>query len=251
VQAPQATLPRLFFPDQPAVPPPTPGQVPPPGPGGSLPPGSAPPDSPPTSTPSADAPPTSTPLSGAPLSSTPPAGSPPPEPPPSGSLPPGPPPSGSLPARPPRPPGRPQRPARPAQPRPSAPPRRELRQRALAAAVFGLLSLLALSVADQVRHVLYLVTFALVVGLAADVLGISAARRARRETTARPRGSVAAIIMGSVSVILSLLAVVVVTYSQQFAQYEQCMNNAPTRAAEQVCAHNLMHAVQSRERGNG
>ena len=121
----------------------------------------------------------------------------------------------------------------------------------MAAAVFGLLSLLALSVAGQVTHPLYLVVFALIVGLGAAVLGISAARRARRENTARPRGSVAAIILGTVAVIVGLLAVLVIAYSPQFNQYEQCLKGASSTAAEQVCAHNLLHAVQSQEGGNG
>jgi NO-binding membrane sensor protein with MHYT domain len=119
----------------------------------------------------------------------------------------------------------------------------------MAAAVFGLLSLLALSVSGQVTHPLYLVVFALIVGLGAAVLGISAARRARREDTARPRGSVAAIVMGVLAVILGLLAVLVVVYSSQFNQYERCLKNASSSTAEQVCAHNLLHAVQSQERG--
>jgi hypothetical protein len=178
-----------------------------------------------------------------------------PPPPPGGSRPAGPPPPSPLLPGGSRPPGRPRangpRPPRPARPRPTAPARRELRQEALAAAVFGLLSLLALAVADQVSHPLYLVTFALVVGLAAGVLGVIAGRRARRDNTARPRGSVAAVVMGSVAVVLGLLAAVVLSYSQQFTQYEQCMNGATSHAAEQVCAHNLVHAIQSRDRGNG
>jgi hypothetical protein len=164
------TLPRLFFPDQPAVPPPPPGQAP------------------------APVPPVIT-----------------------------------------RPQGR-----------PTGVPRRELRQQALAATIFGLLSMLALTAANQAGHAVYLVVFALVIGVAAAVLGISAGRRAHREGAARPRGSVAGIILGVVSVILALMALFVLTFSRQFASYEQCMNKATTPAAQQACTHHLLQSVQSR-----
>jgi predicted PurR-regulated permease PerM len=130
--------------------------------------------------------------------------------------------------------------------RPTAPPRRELRQQALAAAVFGLLGLLALSAVSQAGHALYLVAFALVIGAAACVLGVSAGRRARREDTVRPRGSVAAIILGAVSVVLALFAMVGIAFNQQLTSYEQCMNNAVTTAAQHACTQQLLHAVESR-----
>ncbi|HUZ27054.1 MAG TPA: hypothetical protein VMV07_25165 [Streptosporangiaceae bacterium] len=124
-------------------------------------------------------------------------------------------------------------------------PRRELRQRALAAAIFGLLSLLALAAANQAGHASYLVGFALVVGVAAGVLGASAARRARQEDAARPPGSVAAVILGVVSVVLSLLAFVGIIFARQLTTYEQCTNNATSNAAQQACARELLHAIQS------
>ncbi|HEX3492347.1 MAG TPA: hypothetical protein VHU92_23580, partial [Streptosporangiaceae bacterium] len=167
-------LPRLFFPEEPAVPPQ--GAPPPQGPPQSVPPQGTPP--------------------------------PPPglAPPPSGTWQ-APPPPGTWQAPPPpgawqpppswQPPG-PPAPAR-AQ-RPTEQPRRELRHRAAAAMIFGLLSLLALSATGEVTHAGYLIAFALVIGLAALVLGITAARRARLEDTMRPRGSVAAIILGSVAI---------------------------------------------------
>jgi hypothetical protein len=112
--------------------------------------------------------------------------------------------------------------------------------------IFGLLSLLALSAANEVSHVGYLITFALVVGLAALVLGISAARRARLEDTMRPRGSVAAIILGSVSLALAALALVGLVFTKQLTNYEQCMNNAHGTAAQQTCTRQLLHAMESR-----
>jgi hypothetical protein len=122
-------------------------------------------------------------------------------------------------------------------------PRRELRQQALAAAIFGLLSLLALTAANQAGHALYLVLFALVIGLAATVLGISAGNRAHREGAVRPRGSVAAIVLGVISVVLALMASVVLLFPHRFANYEQCMNNAATSSAQQACTDQLLQAA--------
>jgi hypothetical protein len=150
-------------------------------------------------------------------------------------------PAGAAPAYPPPPaPARPPRPARP-----TAPPRRELRQRALAATVFALLSLFALVAANRAGHAIYLVIFALVVAVAACVLGASAGRRARREDTMRPRGSVAGIVLGSVAIILALLALLGIVFARQLTSYEQCMHNAQSTAAQQVCTHHLLQSVQS------
>jgi peptidoglycan/LPS O-acetylase OafA/YrhL len=129
--------------------------------------------------------------------------------------------------------------------RPTAAPRRELRQRAAAATIFGLLSLLALSGAAQANHALYLVIFALAVGLAAGVLGVSAAIGARRESTARPRGAVAGVILGGMSIALSLLAIVAIVFSSQLTNYEQCVNKAHTTAAQQACTRQMLKSVQS------
>ena len=155
------------------------------------------------------------------------------------------------PAVPPAPPGsvppsvpRPSAPAS-ARPRPAGVPRRELRQQALAAAIFGLLSLLALTAANQAGHAIYLVIFALVVGLGATVLGITAGSRAHREGAVRPRGSVASIVLGVISVVLSLMALVVLAIPHQVANYEQCMDNASTSAQAQTCMNQLLQAVQS------
>jgi hypothetical protein len=112
--------------------------------------------------------------------------------------------------------------------------------------VFGLLSLLALSATGEVSHASYLIAFGLVIGVAALALGISAARRARLEDTMRPRGSVAAIILGSVSVALALLALVGLIFTRQLTNYEQCVNNAHGTAAQQTCTRQLLHAMESR-----
>jgi hypothetical protein len=137
------------------------------------------------------------------------------------------------------PPG-PQRPARP-----TAPPRRELRQRAAAAAFFGLLALLALTAANEVHRPLYLVIFSLIIGAGAMVLGISAAVRARKDNTRRPPGSVAAIVLGVISILLAGISVLAIVFARQLTNYEQCMNNASTNAAKQTCANRMLQSIQN------
>jgi hypothetical protein len=219
-------LPRIFFPDQPAIPPPPPG---PPGPGPGVRPGpGAAPDPAPA--------PGSTAGPG-------PAAAPGP-----GSAPPYLTGSWQQPGQAGQPglPGQPAgRPAPERRSRPTARPRQELRHRAVAATIFGLLSLLALSAANQAGHASYLVAFALAVGVAACVLGITAARRARREDTALPRGSITGIVLGTVSIGLALLAIVAMVFTQQLTSYEQCMHSAATTPAQQSCTRQLLRAVQT------
>jgi hypothetical protein len=62
----------------------------------------------------------------------------------------------------------------------------------------------------------------------------------------RPRGSVAAIVLGALTIVLALFALIGIAYSQQLTTYEQCMKNATTTAAQQACTHQLLHSVQSR-----
>jgi uncharacterized membrane protein len=95
------------------------------------------------------------------------------------------------------------------------------------------------------------VAFAFVVAVIAIVAGASASRRARREETARPRGSIAAVILGSVAIVLSAASLVVIVFASQFAAYQQCMNNAPTASAQQACVQTFMKAVQKQLGGQG
>jgi amino acid transporter len=121
----------------------------------------------------------------------------------------------------------------------------------MAATVFGLLSLFALTAAGQVNHALYLVGFAFAVAVLAIGAGASASRRARREETARPRGSLAAVILGSASVFLCAVSLVAIVFATQFADYETCLTNAPGSTAKQACATKFMQAVEKKVNGPG
>jgi hypothetical protein len=95
------------------------------------------------------------------------------------------------------------------------------------------------------------VAFAFAVAVVAIVAGASASRRARREETARPRGSLAAVILGSVAIFLCAVSLIAVVFASQFAAYETCISNAPTSAAKQACATKFMQAIQNQVNGHG
>lgn len=128
--------------------------------------------------------------------------------------------------------------------RPSGPPRRELRHRAAAAALFGALSLFALSASGQAEHASYLLAFALVIGVAAAVLGITAARAARTEGTTRPRGSMAAIILGVVSVVLTAVTIFGMVFNSQLTRYGNCVQAARGNAAQQACTRQFIRSLE-------
>lgn len=116
-----------------------------------------------------------------------------------------------------------------------------MRQRAVAALILGLLSLLSLlaigSIFDFHRS-LYLVIFALAVGISACWIGFTAMRRSQRALTMRPRGAVAGIVLGAIGALLSAFVLVFfAAFWQQLNTYSQCLNQAQTPSAQQACAN--------------
>lgn len=209
-------LPPLHFPQQPG------GQGPAPAPGGYPP-------------PQPNQPPPPTPWQG----QAPPPGSAPGNPPgaPPGWAPRwGPPPGGSGGPG----PGRPSRPAQPL-----GPPEPAVRQRAVAALILGVLSLLALlGVGTNFHRGIYLVFFGLAVGISACWFGITAIRRARRSLSMRPRGAVAGAALGMIGALLSaILLIALAAYWHQFTSFSQCLNQANTPSAQQACENQLHRSV--------
>jgi hypothetical protein len=138
---------------------------------------------------------------------------------------------------------RPGRPARPTQP--LRPPETALRQRAVAALILGVLSVLALlGVGSNFHRGIYLVIFALAVGIGACWLGITAMQRARRSVSMRPRGAVAGIVLGVIGALLSaVLLLAFAAFWRQLTSYSQCLNEANTPSAQQACVNQLHHSV--------
>src|ERR1700748_3117680 len=78
----------------------------------------------------------------------------------------------------------------PPAPRPQLPPAAPaLQQRAAAALILAVLSLIAMMLIGNLHRAVYVVAVALIVAVAALVLSISAMRAAKRASTRRPRAS--------------------------------------------------------------
>ena len=92
----------------------------------------------------------------------------------------------------------------------------------------------------------YLVIFALVVGLAACWLGVTAMRRARHADSMRPRGATLGTVFGAISAFLSaFLLIFLAIFWGQMTTYSQCINAANTVTAQQACLNQLNHSLNS------
>jgi hypothetical protein len=118
-----------------------------------------------------------------------------------------------------------------------------MRQRAVAALILGLMSLLSVLAATGIFNAhrgVYLVIFALAVGISACWFGITAMRKSQLAVTMRPRGAVAGIVLGAVGALLSVVMLAyLAVFWQQLNTYTQCLNQANTPSAQQACANQL------------
>ncbi len=127
------------------------------------------------------------------------------------------------------------------------PPDPALRQRALAAFVLGVLSLLGLALGlGNLRRGVAVAVLTLLFGLTAIWLGGGANRRARRSGTALPRGAISGIVLGSFGLAFSALwLLILAVFWPQLSAYYNCMSGANTVAAQQVCHTQFTNSVGS------
>jgi hypothetical protein len=139
-----------------------------------------------------------------------------------------------------RPPGRPPGPGRPLRPPESA-----VRQRAVAAVLLSVLSLLALlGVGTNFHRGIYLVIFSFLVGLSAVWFGVTASKRARRSVTMRPRGAVAGTVLGIIGAAISaVLLIAFAAFWPQLNTFSRCLDAANTPSAQQACLNQLHRSV--------
>ena len=125
------------------------------------------------------------------------------------------------------------------------PPDSALRQRAVAALSLGFLSLLGLALGlGNLRRGILVAAVALVFGLTAIWLGAGSSKRARRSGTARPRGAIAGVVLGSLGLAFSALwLLVLVVFWPQLSAYYNCMASANTNAAQQVCHTQFTNSI--------
>ncbi|MDX6392016.1 MAG: hypothetical protein QOJ73_3079 [Streptosporangiaceae bacterium] len=124
-------------------------------------------------------------------------------------------------------------------------------QRALAGLFLALLSLFGLlGGLHNFQRGSYIAAFTLLAGVLAVWLAITSLARARRGGTMSPRGSVTAIAVGTLGVLLSgSLLIVLAAFGPQVVRFSQCYSGANTLAAKQVCRNQFIHAVQSATSG--
>lgn len=121
-----------------------------------------------------------------------------------------------------------------------------LRQRAVAALVIGLLSVIALLFLGNLERGVYVVVLSLVFGAVAIWLGATSSRRARRGGMARPRGAVSGIVFGALGLVLSgVILVFFVVFWSQLHAYSACMAGANTLSAQQTCQNQLSNSINS------
>ncbi len=120
-----------------------------------------------------------------------------------------------------------------------------MRQRAVAAVLLGVLSLLALlGVGTNFHRGIYLVVFGLLVGLSACWFGVMAIRGARRSVTMRPRGAVAGTVLGIIGAVLSaILLIAFAVFWPELNSFSQCLSAANTPSAQQACLDQLHRSV--------
>ena len=119
-------------------------------------------------------------------------------------------------------------------------------QRSVAALFLALLSLFGVLGLSNFQRGVYIVAFALVAGAMAVWLAATALRRARRGGTAGPRGSVVAIVIGGVGVLISgVLLAGFALFGKQASTFTQCVSGANTVAAQQTCRTQFLHAIEN------
>jgi NADH:ubiquinone oxidoreductase subunit 6 (subunit J) len=120
-----------------------------------------------------------------------------------------------------------------------------LQHRALAALFVALLSVAGfLGFNIEVRHSILIVVYALLAGVIALWLAVTAVRRARRGRSARPRGSVAAIVLAGVGIGLSVILLgAYALFGTQLSEYGRCLSDANTVATQQACSSQFYRAL--------
>ena len=122
-----------------------------------------------------------------------------------------------------------------------------MRQRALAALLLGVLSLIGLMLGlGNLRRGVFVAALTLVFAAVAIWLGVTASRKARRSGTARPRGAVSGVVLGVFGLAISALwLMVLAVFWPQLSAYYNCMGGANTVTAQQACHNQFTDSVGS------
>jgi hypothetical protein len=132
-------------------------------------------------------------------------------------------------------------------PRPQLPPPGPaLQQRAWAALALSVLSLLAMTQISNIHRGVYVIGVALVVAVAALALSFPTMSAAKRAGARRPRGVVAATVLGLIAVVFSSFALAgFLLFRAELTQYANCLSGATTPAAQTACQNQLDNSVRN------
>lgn len=122
-----------------------------------------------------------------------------------------------------------------------------LQQRAFAALMLAIISLLGMpEVRDNLRRGVVVLAVTMVIGAIGLWLSFSALSRSRKAGTARPRFAVAASVLGIVGTGVSTLALIgFAAFWPQISQYASCMSGANTVTSQSACDQQLNNALQT------
>lgn len=119
-----------------------------------------------------------------------------------------------------------------------------LQQRAWAAALLAIISLLSMMMIGNVRRGVYVVAVALIIAVIALWLAFSVMSRARRSGSSRPRVAVFAAIFGIIGFLVSGVALIAFgMFWPQLTQYSNCLSSAGTISAQHACQQQLQNSV--------
>ena len=132
-------------------------------------------------------------------------------------------------------------------PRPQLPPPSPaLQQRAWAALALSVLSLLAMTQISNIHRGAYVVGVALAVAVVALVLAFGSMSTAKRAGTRRPRGVVAATVLGLIAFVVCGFALSgFLLFRTELNQYANCMSGANTSATQTACQNQLNNSVRN------
>jgi hypothetical protein len=130
--------------------------------------------------------------------------------------------------------------------KPPPPAEQTTQRRALAALLVALLSLTGVLALGAPQRGVWLAGYALLAGVVAMWLAVTAQVRARQGRTARPRGSAAATVIAGAGILLSVvLLLAFVMLGRQMSAYGRCLSEAGTSTAQQACRDQFTRAVNN------
>ena len=132
-------------------------------------------------------------------------------------------------------------------PRPQLPPPSPaLQQRAWAALALSVLSLLAMTQISNMHRGVYVIGVALAVAIVALALSFPTMSAAKRAGTRRPRGLIAATILGVIAVVFCSFALAgFLLFRTELSQYANCLSAANTTATQTACQNQLDNSVRN------